>query len=300
MSRIKPLLNAWLHWIEKPYLARVKEPQTLRRSFERKARFIFTAPSGTTRREDVVSGVPVLHVAGADTPASSEGPLVLYVHGGAYTFGSARTHLGLAGAISVRVGWPVCLVDYRLAPEHPFPAAIDDLRAVYAALADRVGGVILGGDSAGGGLVLALLGDLLARRETLPRAVFAFSPVTDLAFSTGSFQSNRAADVLLPAERAKEMTDLYLGDADPTDPLASPIHADFNGAPPVWLSVGTTEILLDDTRRMTDKLRAQGVVVEEVIEDDLPHVWPFFQRFLPEGRATLDALADWLKRQVRA
>lgn len=297
MSAIKPVLNAWLRWIEKPYLARVQDPGKLRRSFEQKARYIFTAPPRTTSRKDSIAGVPVLHVAGDGVTA--EGPLLLYFHGGAYTFGSARTHLGLMGALSKRVGWPGCLVDYRLAPEHPFPAAIDDVRAVYAAVADHPGGVIIGGDSAGGGLALALLGDILARGLPQPRAVFAFSPVTDLAFPNPSFVENRDADVLLPASRAKEMTDIYLGEVSPTDPLASPVHADFTGAPPVWICVGTTEILRDDTKVMAEKLRAQEVMVHEVIGDDLPHVWPFFQRLLPEARATLDDLADWLRTQVQ-
>ena len=185
----------------------------------------------------------------------------------------------------------VILPDYRLAPEHPFPAALADARAAWDALAAEGRPMVLGGDSAGGGLALALLAGLLADGAPLPRLTFAFSPLTDMTFASRSMAENRDTDVLLPAHRAEELARMYLGDADPRDPRASPLCAGFAGAPPVWLAVSGTEILRDDTLRMAAHLRASGVAVTLETHPDLPHVWPFFARYLPEGRATLARLA---------
>ena len=119
-----------------------------------------------------------------------------------------------------------------------------------------------------------------------------------MTYSGASFQTNAAADVILPAERAAEMAQMYLDGHDAMDPLVSPLFADFAGAPPVWLTVGDTEILLDDTRRLYANMKKQGVDVQMHIEHDLPHVWPIFHHLLPEGRATLDGLAGWINRRA--
>jgi acetyl esterase/lipase len=228
--------------------------------------------------------------------------VVLYFHGGGYVFGSPRTHAAMLARLARHGGLRAVLPEYRLAPEAPFPAAVEDARTAWAALLARgtaPGRVVIGGDSAGGGLALALLGDLLERGAPLPAGVFAFSPLTDLGFSGASFAANAAAEVLLPAARAAEMAALYLQGADPLDPMASPLFADFTGAPPVLLMAGDTEILLDDTRRMADRMRRQGVAVCEQIARDLPHVWPLFWRYLPEGDAALRTVAAWIRRLPR-
>ena len=224
--------------------------------------------------------------------------MILYLHGGGYVFGSSDTHRAMLGRLSLLSGLPACLPDYRLAPEHPFPAAVDDALAVNAALAGRPGGVIIGGDSAGGGLALAVLAEILRQGGACPRAAFAFSPLTDMTFSAPSIAANAGSEVVLPAHRAQEIAELYLVGADPRDPRASPLFADFRGAPPVWLAASDSEILLDDTRRMAERLRKQGVEVHQQIGHDFPHVWPFFQPFLPEARTTLRALAGWLKARA--
>lgn len=292
MSFVRPALNLWLRLTEKPHMARADEAG-LRRSFETKARLFFYAPRGTRMGWETLGGIAVRRVAARG--AYEGGPVILYLHGGGYAFGSPLTHQAMLGALSVRSDCPAVLPRYRLAPEYPFPAAPEDALAVYEALAAQGHGVILGGDSAGGGLALALLGEILRLGLPVPLGAFAFSPLTDLSYSAPSIRDNAATDVVLPAERCDGRAAKYLAGADPLDPRASPLFADFRGAPPVWLCAGTTEILLDDTRRMANRLRAQGVAVTEVIETDLPHVWPLFHNLLPEARRTLDELAVWIR-----
>lgn len=293
MSLARRILNPCLRLFEKRHLARVEDPGALQRSFEVKARLFFRPPRGSRFRDSELGGVPV-HWALARDIEESRAPLILYFHGGGYVFGSPRTHRAMLARLSALTGLPSCLPAYRKAPEHAFPAAVEDALAVYRHVADRPGGVLLGGDSAGGGLALALLGEILRLNLSVPLGVFAFSPLADLTFSGASIAANAASDVILPAERAQEIADMYLQGTDARDPRASPLYASFEGAPPVWLTVGDTEILLDDTRRMARKLEAQGAAVTEIVEHDLPHVWPIFQGILPEASETLKTLGDWI------
>ena len=293
MSLARRLLNPWLRLTEKRGLTRETDPVVLRRSFETKARLFFHAPRGTRYARESVAGVQVQWVT-ARGVVRKGAPLLLYFHGGGYVFGSSDTHRAMLGRLSAEVGLPACLPDYRLAPEHPFPAAMMDALAIWRAVAARPGGVVLGGDSAGGGLALALLGEILRQGLPPPKGLFAFSPLTDFTFSGESLRDNAGADVVLPASRAEEIARLYLRDAAADDPRASPLFADFTGAPPVWLTAGDTEILFDDTRRMAARLRAQGVAVTEEKVHDLPHVWPMFHNILPEARASLRDLAAWI------
>lgn len=287
MSLAARLLTEGLRRIEKPWLARVDRPEDLRRSLDVKGQWLFPGPRGVAGRWITCGGVRALRL---DPPRRALAATLLYLHGGGYVFGSPRSHRTMVARIVRAAGLPAILPDYRLAPEHPFPAAPDDALATYAALAAE-GPVILGGDSAGGGLALALLGDILARDLPRPLGLFAFSPLTDLTFSGASFRDNAAAEALLPADRADELAQMYLQGADPADPRASPLFADLTGAPPVWLSVGTTEILRDDTLRLAHRLEAP---VTLRLAPGLPHVWPFFQPWLPEARATLADVAAWI------
>ncbi|SHL39686.1 Acetyl esterase/lipase [Roseovarius litoreus] len=291
MSLCRPLLNLVLRLREKRFLAKVEDPQVLRNRFEQVARWLFWPPRGCHFSTGVLDGVPVTWARGAG--ASEDGPAMLFLHGGAFVFGSPRTHRAMLARLSERTGLPACLPSYRLAPEHPFPAALEDALSAYIALSAQRD-VILGGDSAGGGLALALMAEILKHGLRKPLAVFCFSPLTDLTFSGASITANARADAVLPAIRTGELATMYLGDANPGDPRASPLFARFAGAPPVWMTVGDTEILLDDTRRMAERLREDGGQVTEVITRDLPHVWPIFSPLLPEATATLDTLADWI------
>lgn len=296
MSWQRPVLNRLLRWVEKPALARADDPIALRRRFESRMRRWARPPSGSRLSRGDLAGLPALRI----DPARQAGGVILYLHGGAYILGSPDTHAALAANLVLRSGMRVWLPAYRLAPEHAFPAAFDDALTAYRALLDAGTApdrIILGGDSAGGGLALALIGALPARSLPLPRAVFAFSPLADMSFSGKSFRGNARAEVMLPAERAADMARLYLQGHDPCDPRASPLFADLAAAPPVWLSVGDTEILLDDARRLERRLRAAGREVELHIGRDLPHAWPLFHGVLPEAGATLAQLAHWIRRQ---
>lgn len=292
MSWQLALLNRHLRWIEKPALAR-HDKDRLRRSFAFKSRLYFHPPRGSAFRADALGGVPVQWARARGVGAQS-GPVILYLHGGAYVFGSSTTHRAMLAMLSSLTGLPACLPDYRLAPEHRFPAQIEDALACYRAL--RAGHeVILGGDSAGGGLALALLHEILAQDLAPPRGVFAFSPLTDVTFSGASLRENAARDTVLTVNRIGEMREMFLGAQDAADPRASPLFGRFADAPPVWMTVGDTEILRDDALRMQAALRAQGVCSALDVRPDHPHVWPIFHNILPEARQTLADLAAWIK-----
>ncbi len=297
MSLLARGLNTYLRWSEKPHLARADDIDALRRSFAFRARLFFHGPMGANYSWDKEGGVPVQWVC-ARGVGRDAGPAILYFHGGGYVFGSTDTHRAMTARLSKEAGLPVCMVEYRLAPEHPFPAAFEDGLAVYEALTGQGRSVVLGGDSAGGGLALALLGHLVSQNLPLPRASFAFSPFTDMTFSGESVLDNEDADVMLPASRIEEISEAYLAGASPDDTRASPLFAHFKGASPVWLTVGDTEILRDDTTRLASRLRDSGVDVTEVVTRDLPHVWPIFHNVLPEARASLRDLAGWIRRQT--
>ncbi len=301
MSLRLRLLNLFLRWLEKPFLRRVEDPVALRESFERKARVWFRPPRGSRFVDAELGSIPVHWARGPGPGAvrADDGPVILYLHGGGYVFGSPRTHRAMAARLSALTGWPVCLPDYRLAPEHPFPAALEDALAAYTALAGRGRGIVIGGDSAGGGLALALMAEVRRRGLAPPLGCFAFSPLTDLTYSGPSLTANADTDVMLPADRAGELAQMYLQGAAADDPRASPLFADFAGAPPVWLTAGDGEILLDDTRRMADRLRAAQVPVVEGIAPGVPHAWPLFQGLVPEADETLEAVAGWINSLSR-
>lgn len=293
------ILNGFLRLFEKPRMARAKTPDDLRKPFEIQARMFFWPPRKSEFREDDLQigdhSVPAQWAIAKD---ASEDSVILYFHGGGYVFGSPETHRSMLARLSMMTGMAACLPRYRLAPEHPFPAAINDAIAAYQSLLERgipADRIVMGGDSAGGGLVLALLGEINRQALPQPAGVFAFSPLTDLTYSGLSFTENVKSDVVLPAERAMGMAERYLRGAAPNDPRASPIHAHFSSETPVYLTASDREILLDDTRRMTQKLRGQGVSVTEKIVHNHPHVWPIFQRVLPEADQGLRDIAVWIK-----
>lgn len=223
---------------------------------------------------------------------------LLYLHGGGYFACSPRTHRA-ATSFFARQGMRVFAPAYRLAPEHPFPAAIDDAQAAYAALL-RAGcdpaRLALAGDSAGGGLTLSLLLRLRERRMPLPAAAALFSPLTDLAATGASLQANRARCAMFFPERITASARLYLAGADPRNPAASPLYADLHGLPPLLIHAAEDEILRDDATRLAQRARSADVPVTLHVWPAVPHVWQLFHWFIPEGRQSLAAAAAFIKR----
>lgn len=262
---------------------------------EMQARLFFKGPRDVAAEwRDLPGAGPVLWL----TPQRpSTGRVILYVHGGGFVFGSPETHRAMVARLALLTGAQAVLPRYARVPEAAFPKPAEDVRAAWDALR-RTGiaaqDIVIGGDSAGGALVFDLLAQICLEGAALPAGVFGLSPLLDMTFSGDSFAENAASDVLLPAARAAEMARLYLQGQSPESPRASPIFADFNGAPPVWLTVSDNEILRDDSRRFAARLQATGVPVTFQETHDLPHVWPLFQNHLPEARATLTTLADWI------
>lgn len=296
MSTMRRLLNPWLKTVEKRRI-RKGTPAQIRRALETQSRLFFHGPRGVRRKWVSLNGVDCLELMPTNAAPDR---VLLYIHGGAFVFGSPDTHRAMIGSLAQRLGARAVLPRYRLAPEAAFPAAPEDVRAAWDGLiASGVdpNTVVIGGDSAGGALAFGLISALCGEGGALPGGVFAFSPLTDLTYSGESFRKNASVDAMLPAESADELSTLFLRGAPADVPTVSPLFGDFYNAPPSWITVGDTEILLDDARRLSDRLTAQGCDTTLVVEHDLPHVWPIFHNILPEGRATLDALAEWIRQQ---
>lgn len=292
------IVNFCLRHITRRYLRRETDFARARRRWEQVVR-LTPLPRGAR------FAVGMLEHEGRRLPAGridgpGDGPLLLWLHGGAYCMGSPRTHAPMVAELARRLGGRAVIPDYRLAPEHPFPAAVEDCLAAYRALAAEglpARGLVLGGDSAGGGLVFALLHLLLAEGLALPRAVVAFSPWVDLTGSGGSITTMAGRDVMLPAERFAEIVGIYLRSADRRDPRASPVFGRFRGAPPVLILSSLHEILRDDARMMAERLRADGVAVKHHEYPHLPHVWPLFLGLLPEAGEALGEAAAFVAAQ---
>lgn len=285
-------LETQLRLVARRRMERVADPAEARAEFEAGARLMFRPPAGL--RHVSVAGEPDRISAGAVTP----GRAILYFHGGGYIAGSPRTHAAMLGRLSRMTGTEIRVPDYPLAPEHPHPAAYDAAVAAWDGLIASgfaPADIVLGGDSAGGGLALALLATL-CQRATLPAAAFALSPWTDITLSGDSLRDNAATEVLLPVDRVEEVRDYILPQGDPADPRLSPLFADFPGCPPVRIDWSATEILRDDSRRMVDRLRGFGATVEAVEAPHGPHVWPMFHGYAPEADATLRAVARFVQR----
>jgi acetyl esterase/lipase len=231
------------------------------------------------------------------------GRVLVFLHGGGYVSGTLALYRGLAWQLSRAARARVLVLDYRLAPEHPYPAALEDTVTAYSwllSLGHEPTTVGFAGDSAGGGLVLSTLVKLRDEGLRRPGGACCFSPWTDLAMTGESIQTNRDADPMILAEVMRPTVNWYLGPAAPTTPTASPLYADLRGLPPVLLQVGSSEVLLDDSRRFAQKLRAAGGEAELQIWPDMPHVWHLFAPFLPEANRALDEAGRFLAARLRA
>ena len=236
-----------------------------------------------------------------ESPNSGD-TVMLYLHGGGYFGCSAETHRPITVWFALH-GFRVFAPNYRLAPENPFPAAVDDAVAAYRGLlanghsAQRL---VIAGDSAGGGLALSLLLALRAAGTPLPAAAALFSPWTDLAATGESIRTNARRCAMFNGEDIGPSARYYLGTADPRNPLASPLYADLSGLPPLLIHVGADECLRDDSKRVAEKARAAGVPVELKIWPVVPHAWQLAHQILPEARQSLHETSEFLRKHAAA
>jgi monoterpene epsilon-lactone hydrolase len=243
-----------------------------------------------------VSGEWVMPARRCDARA----PVLLYLHGGGYFTGSARAHRPITASLA-KAGFSVFVPEYRLAPEHPYPAAVDDVENVWRGLIGlgfAPGAITISGDSAGGGLALALMIRLRDKGKALPAAAALFSPWTDLAVTGKSVQSNARREAMFGAREVRIAADWYLNGAEPCTPEASPLYATLAGLPPLFIEVGEREMLRDDSTRLAARAQADGVSAALTVWPIVPHVWQLACSFLPEGRHSLRRAAAFLNERT--
>ena len=252
-------------------------------------------PADVTRQGVQADGVPCEWLIPCGSPGDSA---LLYLHGGGFVFGVTPQHIAMVAQLARRMGIRALMVDYRLAPDHPFPAALDDCVTAYRWLL-RQGiaqhKVAVAGDSAGGNLTLTTMMKLRDGGEPLPAAAACLSPVADL---TGRHSNSQVKDPLLPPRALKYYNTSYVGNADPRDPLISPAYGDWRGLPPLLVHAGEEEILLDDATRIEALARAAGVEVQLETYPRMWHVWQLFPE-LPQAGDSLADVANFLLGHLR-
>ena len=255
-------------------------------------------PDGIGCEPVTAGGVPAAWI---DAPGVRRDAVMLYLHGGAYCIGSILSHRAHVARLAEACGLRALLLDYRLAPEHPFPAAVEDAVAAYRWLLERGTSprrLVVAGDSAGGGLTLATLVALRDRGVPLPAAGVCISPWTDLALSGATMESRAAVDPLCQRATLGRAAAAYLGARDARTPLASPLYADLHGLPPLLIHVGDAETLLDDATRLAERARAAGVEVTSEVWDDMIHVFHVFAPLLPEATQALAKIGRFVRERV--
>ncbi len=256
-------------------------------------------PENVTYRTDSIAGVPVILALPPDHDGlGSSGNIVIYGHGGGFCVGSADSRRKLGGHLARHLQATVVVMDYRLAPEHPFPAAIDDSVAVYRSLRARhsqEGKILIAGDSAGGNLAIATTLKLRDLGEPLPAGIIAFSPWLDMEHTGLSIETNSATDMLVNRAMLEGLASTYLAGASPADPLANPLKAELAGLPPVYVNAGSSEALLSDTTRFAEAATLAGVSVTLSIVDGMQHVFPCLAGRAKVADDELAKVGQWLR-----
>lgn len=246
-----------------------------------------------------VDGIPAEWLTG---PGADEDRVLLYLHGGGYVIGSVATHRGLTSALAKAANCRVLALDYRLAPEHPYPAAVEDATRAYRWLLSQgidAGKIAIAGDSAGGGLTLATLLNLKDAGDPLPAAAIPISPWTDMEGSGDSMKTKVDQDPMVEPGGLMGMARLYMGDhTDYRTPTASPLHGDYGGLPPMLIQVGELETLLDDATRVAARAEAAGVDVTLEVWNEMVHVWHLFAPMVPEGRQAIKSIGEFIKSKT--
>jgi len=259
----------------------------------------FVPAADLSFKPDVAGGVAVEWVTAPDSDPSR---VVLYLHGGGYTIGSIASYRSYTGRLARAAQSRLLSVGYRLAPEHPFPAALDDAVSSYHWLLDQgisPSRIAVVGDSAGGGLALSMVIAIRDAGAPIPAAIVAIGPSTDLAKEGASMKERAHLDPIVTYESSTAHALRYVGPkGNLKHPLASPLYADLRGLPPLLIMVGTHEALFDDSTRFAAKAEAAGVEVQLDIWEEMIHVWPFFADILPEGRQAIDKIGDYIKARI--
>jgi acetyl esterase/lipase len=259
---------------------------------------------GVTLEAADADGVPVEWTRASEGGQAGTRGTLLYLHGGGYFEGSIATHRRLVASLCLAAGVRGLSVDYRLAPEHPFPAAVDDAVAAYRWLIGPGGEdpsrVVVAGDSAGGGLSAALLVALRDAGGPLPAGAYLISPWTDLASTGDSIKTRAEVDPMIDPSDTKRITAYYAPDGNLTDPLVSPLYADLSGLPPLLVHVGDWEVLLDDAVRFAARARSAGVAVESEVWPDAFHVFQMLAGLLPEADEAIAQASEWMVKRLEA
>jgi monoterpene epsilon-lactone hydrolase len=247
---------------------------------------------------DVVGGVPVVRIEVTGLESES---VIVYFHGGAYTMGSAAAAAGLASELARRARSRAASVEYRLAPEHPYPASLEDALAAYRGVLDsgiRASDVVVAGESAGGGLAIALLATLADHRLPPPSCTVVFSPWVDLTLSGSSVDEKAAVDPALTAAGLRHRTAEYVADANPADGLISPVFAELRGLPPLLVQAGSKEILLDDALRLAARAAENDVAITLEVTPGVPHLFQGFAAMLDEADAALTRAGSFIREHL--
>ncbi|HUH74582.1 MAG TPA: alpha/beta hydrolase [Chitinophagales bacterium] len=273
------------------------ETNTHRVSFERLSNFV-KFPSHVKRNDIQYAGVQACWF----TPDKSNlDRIIFYLPGGGYCVGSCNTHKGLLGRMARAAGHPIMAINYRKAPEDPFPAAIEDAVKVYKQLLeDGYKNIILAGDSAGGGLAIATIMMLRDEGIKLPAALVLLSPWVDLTSSGDSVTRKKDRDPLISPELLEVFAKKYAGKEDLKNPLISPLFGDFTNFPPTLIQVGTEELLLDDATRLTRKMKSAGVLVEMELWEGMMHVFQWMAGLMPEANDAIKKIGAFINRQYDA
>jgi acetyl esterase/lipase len=255
-------------------------------------------PDGVVGTPVDVNGIPAEWI---DPPGGTKDAAVLYLHGGGYVAGSIDSHRNLTGHLAQAMGCRVLALHYRLAPENPHPAPVEDSVTAYRWMLD--GGlsadrIVVAGDSAGGGLTLATLVSLRDQGLPNPAAAVAISPWVDMEFLGESMKTRADADPMITKAQISQIGELFLAGGDPRDPLAAPLHADLTGLPPILIHVGDAEVLLDDSTRFAAKAEAAGVDVTLEVWPEMVHVWHASAGYVPESDQAIARIAEFSRPKI--
>ena len=256
-------------------------------------------PADDVKREPVdAGGVPGEWII---PPGAANDKVLFYLHGGGHVFASADTHAGMASRIARAAGVRALATNYRLAPENPFPAGLEDAMKTYRwllAQGYQSKNIAIAGDSSAGGLTLSTLVALRYFGEPLPACGVPLSPWTDLEGIGESMTTNKELDPFVQRETIQFLAPMFVGDRDLRTPLAAPLYADMTGLPPLLIQVGGTETMLDDATRMADRAKAAGVDVTLEVWEDMVHDWQIFAPILPEGQQAIDRIGEFIRKNM--